>query len=255
METVIYYFTGTGNSLQLAKELALLLPQTELRAVTQSTTMDFSAERIGFVFPVYLWGVPELLLRKLRVKAEGHPYFFAIATYKSQMGNALGKLARVMKRRGLSLSAGFGLEMPGNNIIYYDVEPGAVQDEKRDASLRELVQIARMVKEKQQGFANAGFVDKYFKTGMLNPVISRTFHGSDKNFWTQPECTGCGICANVCPAENIIMKKALPIWQGHCQQCLACISVCPQKAIQYGKMTLNRARYFNPAINPKELFR
>ncbi|OQX60998.1 MAG: hypothetical protein B6I38_02580 [Anaerolineaceae bacterium 4572_5.1] len=45
-------------------------------------------------------------------------------------------------------------------------------------------------------------------------------------------CTGCGICADICPTNAIVMRdnKAF-IQQDLCKECQACITECPQRAI------------------------
>ena len=57
MKTIIYYFTGTGNSLAVAKKITAVLGDCDLVPIAslQSTTADITpaADRVGIVNPVY----------------------------------------------------------------------------------------------------------------------------------------------------------------------------------------------------------
>jgi len=75
----------------------------------------------------------------------------------------------------------------------------------------------------------------------------------DREFVVGEHCNGCGICQEICPAENIHMLQKRPEWLHHCEQCLACLQWCPNTAIQYGKKTINYDRYHHPEITLKTM--
>jgi MinD superfamily P-loop ATPase len=75
----------------------------------------------------------------------------------------------------------------------------------------------------------------------------------DKNFWVDDKCNHCGICSKVCPPKNIEIVNEKPVWLHRCEQCLACIQWCPQEAIQYGKKTVNYARYHQPEVSLSDM--
>ncbi len=65
MKKVIYYFTGTGNSMRAAKVIAEKLGDTEIISM-RLNPREVSAEQadvIGFVFPVYHWTMPAPAVR------------------------------------------------------------------------------------------------------------------------------------------------------------------------------------------------
>lgn len=47
----------------------------------------------------------------------------------------------------------------------------------------------------------------------------------------EEECTGCGLCYQVCPTEAISVNGIAQIDSGKCIACLACVNRCPQGAI------------------------
>ena len=75
----------------------------------------------------------------------------------------------------------------------------------------------------------------------------------DKAFFADEKCTACRICANLCPARNIVMAEGKPAWQHQCEQCFACLQWCPEEAIQYGKNTKSKKRYHDPEISLKDI--
>ncbi len=83
---MLFYFTGTGNSLYAAKQIEkdpLSIPQ-----VMRGTELDFSAEQIGIVAPIYGHEVPPMVKEFLR-KAQFHTdYFYMVLTYGNRHGHS-----------------------------------------------------------------------------------------------------------------------------------------------------------------------
>jgi uncharacterized Fe-S center protein len=76
----------------------------------------------------------------------------------------------------------------------------------------------------------------------------------DKYYSVSNDCNKCGICAKVCPVDNIGLDEVgRPYFRHHCEQCVACIQFCPKRAINYKDKTQSRKRYTNPAIKYADL--
>ncbi len=63
---MIFYFTGTGNSLYVAKTIGDKLGEQSIDITKAMKEKSFvyrlsSDEKIGFVFPVYFYGVPSIV--------------------------------------------------------------------------------------------------------------------------------------------------------------------------------------------------
>lgn len=100
MKTEIYYFSGTGNSLVVAKDIAR---RTNGKLISIPTMMDnytiqIDADIIGIVFPTYYepyGGVP-LIVRKFARKLEKINSKYLLPS--AHMGVVLSKLLTVWKK-------------------------------------------------------------------------------------------------------------------------------------------------------------
>lgn len=63
--------------------------------------------------------------------------------------------------------------------------------------------------------------------------LPRADAADDKSIAVGDDCTGCGMCARVCPANNIDLVNKRPEFQHRCEMCFACDEWCPQSAIQH----------------------
>jgi len=74
MKNIIYYYSGTGNSLWVARLLAAELGETKLISMAHMEEQHLASETevVGLVFPVHIGGVPKMVLDTLKIL--GHYY-------------------------------------------------------------------------------------------------------------------------------------------------------------------------------------
>ncbi|OOM80575.1 EFR1 family ferrodoxin [Clostridium sp. BL-8] len=252
MGNSIYFFTGTGNSLKVTEEIAKKLQECEIIAINREVETEIKGdfERIGFVFPVYYWGLPVMVadfLRKANFKEQGSTYYFAIATYGGMPGNAIPMTGSLLKDNGIHLNYNAGIKMFGNAITHYNMSKNV--EKITEKSNEKIVSIAKDIENK---------IIK--KTGSCNRLINHVYinritkiNTIDIGFNVNSSCTSCGICKNVCPAKNITLEDNKPVFHHQCESCLACIQHCPKQAINYKDKTQKRRRYTHPQIGAEKL--
>ncbi|MEI8176603.1 MAG: EFR1 family ferrodoxin [Candidatus Omnitrophota bacterium] len=258
MKTTLFYFSGTGNSLAVAQDIAREIGDAHIFAVPyglMKPEVAAHAEAIGIVFPVYAWGLPLIVSEFLKkVKCGKDAYVFAVATYGGMPGAALKQAERELKERGVRLAAGFGVLMPGNYTPMYGAIAASRQEMIFKRAAEKIKRIAVVV--------NAGSTARiegspFLVNVLLSRVVYRMFiskvHEADTSFWVDHRCSGCGLCAKVCPVKNIAMAGGTPVWQHKCEQCMACLQWCPTQALQYGRSTVGRKRYHHPRVTAQDL--
>lgn len=260
---MIFYFSGTGNSLYVAKKIAEASNERiiSIAAAMRDGSFEYvlsKDERIGFVFPVYAWAPPKLVsefIAGLKINPQNSHFLFAIATCGGNIGNTMKVVQKNLSNAGLQLDSGFSLVMPNNYNIMGDVDTKHNESKKLEETEKRLIKFGQLIKERKTGIFE---LDKgllpFLQTSIVNPMFMKHAIQPEK-FYTIDSCNSCGICAKVCNCSNIVVEaKGKPSWGSNCVQCLACMHYCPVSAIQYGKGTEKKGRYTNPNINAVEMF-
>ncbi|HWQ72981.1 MAG TPA: EFR1 family ferrodoxin [Desulfitobacteriaceae bacterium] len=269
MNTEIYYFSGTGNSLHVAKELAKRLPGSELIPIVSILDNDVIITRgeiVGFVFPVYFTTVPfpvRSFLKKLN--PDSAKYIFSAATRSGTFSVANRNVRSILKKKGKRLDAQFVLNMAGNSPT--GLKPGKGDENWVHRINKE--KVSQLETELQSSLDLICKVilaqEKYPPKAIPNPffaVLERVMYLLTRNMKTQinyyPDstCTGCGLCEEVCPAQKIRMHEKKPVWRKdvNCYYCYACFNFCPAQSILVeNKYTKKDGRYFHPDITAVDI--
>lgn len=258
MHTVIYYYTGTGNSLWTARLFAEALGDAEIVPMRRVNHIRCVGEpdTIGFFFPVHIWGVPRHVRTFLQVM-EKRPaaYYFAVAVNAGQVSRTLIQLKELMAKDGLKLSAGFDIRLPSNYIPWGGPGPVEAQRKLFDTAIDKIRIAATYVTSRTSGLIEKGPLWQRVLFTAFHRMTYNLVQTMDKNFQIDGTCDSCGICEKVCPIGNITMEAGRPVWHGSCEQCLACIQWCPTECIQYGGKTKGYERYHHPEVKVKDVFR
>ena len=256
----IYYFTGTGNSLYVSREVAGHFYNPDLISIASLMTGDrkiiIEGNRIGFVFPVY-FARPPVFIRRFIENCEfsDTQYIFAVATGGGLFGNALKIFNGYLRAKGKGLDAGFLIKMPGNHPAIADLQRRHhnVFFEKATARIHE---ITEMLKRKtssgiETNFGIMGYLMSHFAFSQL--YKKSVNNELDNEFHSDESCDACGICVKCCPVSNISLSNGKPVWHNKCVNCSACYHFCPKEAIQLGKYHMTR--YHHPSVSVEDLFR
>lgn len=252
----LYYFSGTGNSLKIAKDLAEQFDDASLIPIaTRNGSVHSSDEHeiIGFVFPVYFLDMPDIVKQFVEQLSFKHAqYIFAVINCGEHAGNTLYNFDRLLQRKGQQLHAGFILLMPDNSIV---ISTKLEEHQKRFIQEPEQIKrIAETIKQKKTCLPKyKGIVrNKMLKPFLL--AIMKGYYRLDNKRCDSTRCNQCHVCAQICPTNNITKTKGLPLWGNNCTQCYACIQWCPQQAIRFGRIRIGKkGQYHHPDITLSEM--
>jgi ferredoxin len=261
MNTQIFYFTGTGNSLYISKKITSklesvsLIPFVSLLQAKEPYRVDSQA--VGFVFPVYFLQMPKIVKEALeKCKLMDDSYFFAAVTSGGDAGNTLFELDQLLKTQGGRLH--YGIEIPlGDNSVVYNTSNFKFQQRLNlvDATLDRLAQAvkAKDVESENSAFKKSAATSAWGKIQYLAMIYYFQFK---KHKVDLSRCTHCGLCQKVCPMNNISCKADQVSMGTQCKWCFACLNYCPNQAISFGRIHPSKAaQYHFPGINPTDISR
>ena len=257
---MIFYFTGTGNSQWVAETVAehfsdkavALSDYLNGRMVALPEFTLSPEERLGFVFPVYSWGIPPIVykfIKKLQLNLYANQTIFGIFTCGDECGYTKEMFLKLINEKGCNCHHTYSIQMPNNYIVFpkFDIDSKELETSKIENAKLTLSGIIEAIRNDEPTDEYMKGSASFIKSRIIYPLFckyamsSRPFHATDK-------CTACGLCAKICPTKNITITDK-PRWEDYCTQCLACIHRCPAKAIEYGKVTKNKGRYFYKKSN------
>lgn len=280
MSTEIFYFSGTGNSLHVAKELQRRLPEAKLIPILRlvdKESVTASAETVGFAFPHYASSLPKVVhtfIEKLDLGAAS--YLFAIATRGRTETRAFIEIDQILKMQGRRLDSFFVFTMPsGSEPLVKGYADRITQDRilrLESAMLARLDAIAKIItdgeisREKDVGDDTppprflVPFLPLIRAISPLLVPLGKLVE-SDFEFYIDHKCTGCGVCACVCLSEKVQMVDGSPIWQEavQCHGCFACLNFCPVEAVQVASKwylkscTEQNGRYHHPEVTAQDI--
>ncbi len=282
MKTVIYYFTGTGNTLVVARELAAELGDVKLvplRRAIQPGGISVDADVVGIAFPVYFLNLPGIV-RKFaeNIRFSGKPYIFGIATCGERPGGALFTLKTLLEEKGTMLSYGFVVVMPENYIGPVDLMGDApLRQEKYMHALSRIPAIAAAIRERKVSVPEGSDSALLKIGGPITSTLATSLYNTPGRLHATAACNRCGTCGRICPTRNIAVTESGVSWgkdctqcyacihwcplssissslhNPHCTQCYACIHWCPQTAIEIGGRTAGKPRYHHPDVSLRDM--
>jgi len=258
MKTYLYYFTGTGNSLWAARELARQIPDTTLvpiaKLMHEGGEIVAPEGRIGFVFPVYIGGPPLVVAEfARRINLDAAEEIFALVTMGGAGDGAWKRLKSILKKRSYRMDGAYTLKMPTNYMLLGDVLPEEQEITVISEARTEIERIAGEITAGKTGFEPGPFLMNLMNSAMY-PALKGQIRSQGNRFYADEKCNNCGTCELVCPAYNITVSGVRPPeWGTACESCFACINYCPRNAIQSGKKTATRGRYHHPDVSITDL--
>jgi ferredoxin len=259
----IFYFTGTGNSLKIAKDLGSKLGTYELifipEVMNKGKKIVIEGDLVGFIFPVYFARPPVVIKDFIENTDFGNiSYLFTITNGGGLFGRSLKIFEKLLIRKNIKLDAGFVIGMPGNHPKIASLQRIKPSEHYFQQAIK-INEIFKIIDEKKPHRieTNLGILGNFFShIAFRKPYEISERQELDKEFFVNNNCINCGICESVCPVNNIIESQTAPKWQNQCINCLACYHHCPQKVIQImGMETEKLDRYHHPDITPEEIQR
>jgi ferredoxin len=226
-------------------------------------TYEFADDKIGIVFPLHAWGVPSYVVEFLKKATFTCEYLFAVTTYGIYSGAVAKHLTDVAKDVGFIFDYINRIKMVDNYVPTFDMEKeieneGKKEIEKQLASVKSDIEASKKWILKENALQRAAF--NYMKGRENKPFNEKRLkvhvygEGIENYIEVNNNCVGCGVCASVCPVDNITVdkEKGRIALSDQCFMCMACLHHCPQNAIHI-RGEVNGNRYRNRHISLQEI--
>ena len=242
----IFYYSGTGNSLHVARELQSGIQNSVLKPVlgySREEAIKTEGDVVGFVFPIYFMTIPAPVREFIeKLDMDSATYIFMAATRIGTYTTAVPLMRKLLRKKGKRLDSHFMINMLSNSPT--GLKPGKGDKnwakKTREAEIKrvdkeilpEIERISEVVKNRSR-YPERSHPDPLRSAVnlIMDPVTRRI--GSEVGYYVDESCNGCGTCENVCLSGKIEVRGGKPLWRDDidCYYCFACFNFCPQQAI------------------------
>lgn len=263
---VIFYFSGTGNTWWVADRIKRQLDAKNINASAVSIDKltpkkaDWwikTADLVLFGWPVYSSDLPEPAKRFIDTlpESEKGKHVHVFCTQMCYSGDGAWIAHKRLKNKGLIIDTTEHFAMPSNLSMYRGTFGTPDENVIKRIMDKTEIHVEQYVTKLLSG--QARIKGRYsFLLGLLQRITyqlsskkSRNIVGVDKD-----RCMHCGLCAKLCPMENITLED-VPAFAGNCTQCLRCYSFCPSNAITYKGHVRNVQKHGKPYFVPDKHFK
>jgi len=246
----IYVFSGTGNTLLVANKISDTLNSnnynsTVLRMESVKPREIELNSVIGIGFTVAFWNTYPFVRTWINNLPDGNnTEVFLFSTMGDSSCGMIAHIAKILEKKNYKVVGAKGFIMPNNFLLVLKDKKNKERIEKTLISVEEYIKgimASNGYIKKTNIFSSIAFcISSFVTTKLWNTKIAKKIMKFKIN---EQKCNGCGICAKVCPLENIEMKN-VPHFKDRCIFCLRCVSYCPQQAMS-NKILLKTYRALN----------
>ncbi len=231
----IVYFSGTGCTAKVASALEKEFIKNNITVNKHELKGKFQTEANGdlliILFPVYAANAPKSIDEWIEAAPFGNGKKAAVISVSGGGEMIFNTACRVSTIKCL---------IKKSYYVFYEemfVMPtncfAANSDELNAMLLNVLPQKAcnavQKIMTENTHSKKPLIIDRFISKAMI--IEKRAAKSFGKHLAVNADCTGCGLCAENCPRNNIKIENGVPIFNGNCVICLKCIYSCPQKAI------------------------
>lgn len=250
---VVYYFSGTGNSENVAKWMADVAKEkgtkVSLINIAKTDRLAISSPEpdalVVFVSPIHGFNYPPVMLNFIRRFPKGKNKVLLMNTRAGMLigkwitpgvtGVAFYFSALILKIKGYTIKSMFPVDLPSNWI---SVHPGLNERTVKYLHERNQEKVYRFARKVLDGGSDFRSIYEIIQDTLVAPIsLGYYFIGRflfAKTYYASADCDDCDLCIKACPVKAIQKVDNRPFWTFNCESCMRCMSNCPKKAIETG---------------------
>lgn len=240
----IFYFSSTGNSLQIARHVQSRFGGKILYIPSYSGDAS-EFEKVFLVSPIYSFGLPKHVYDFLPKLNKLTP-IIVLLNYGGMVGGADYFTLEYAKDLKLNIVHISTIKMVENFTLYFTV-PNFISKHALKTSEKRINKILDQIEKENYSLPKK----KKTKTETYH-TNKNNWHLIAHDFKATDACTKCQKCVKLCPAKNITLVDGKITFGDSCVACLGCYHRCPNKAIKF-KNKNKKFRYINPNINENDI--
>lgn len=252
---LVFYFSGTGNSKFIAEKFSKEM-QADCHSIEED--VNFSAliddnEDIGFCYPIYNSRAPRIMREfadehAIRLKDKN---LLILCTQMIFSGDGARSFTDLFPDDHVNVIYAEHFVMP-NNVPNYPLPDVFLVPS--DGKIKKCFtgaerKVERVCRDVRNGVVRKRGFNVFSKMlGVPQAVTALAFEKkANESFAVGDDCNGCGLCAAVCPMENLTLQDGVIVHKRNCTVCFRCINRCPRRAISilFGKRVRRQYRGLN----------
>ncbi|NJK84654.1 MAG: 4Fe-4S binding protein [Bacteroidales bacterium] len=248
---LVYYFSGTGNSRNVAIWLSDIAREKgmEIRVLNLAEIDRINVEKpdpdalIAFISPVHGFNYPPVMLYFIMRFPKGRNKILLMNTRAGMLinkwitpglsGIAFYFSALLLRLKGYSIQAMYPVDLPSNWI---SVHPGLNQPTIEFLHTKMKEKIKKFAEKVFAGKKDFGSLKEIIQDMAISPIaLAYFFIGRfvfAKTYFASKDCNNCNLCVKACPVKAIKIINNRPFWTFNCESCMKCMSHCPKNAIE-----------------------